>query len=77
MANGVEFDEDKFRYGRPPGFVEKTPGGEYVQTGNEPAMTRWLMKHGMAKSPFTAQLILVIVVLLNIAITYFIIRNFI
>ncbi len=77
MPSGVEFEEDKMRYGRPPGFVgQNSPTNQYVPTGNEPPMVRWLMRHGLSKSPISAQIILVVVVLINIAITYFIIKNF-
>jgi hypothetical protein len=80
MSSGVEFEEDKFNYTpqRPaPGGFSAPPsfggGGAPVINRNDPKMVQWLMKKGFATTPAAAQGILIIIILINIAITYFII----
>jgi hypothetical protein len=78
MVQGVEFDEEQSRYSRP----QQNQGGggfttqQYSPTGNEPKMVQWLLRHGYAKSPTSANVILLVVVALNIIIVYFVITNF-
>lgn len=43
---------------------------------NEPKMVQFLMRHGIAKSPLTGQVILIVIVVLNIIITYVVIKYF-
>ena len=85
MSSGVEFDEEGSSYARPNVSRNNNVGRpnsnfgappEYSPTGNEPAMVRWLLKHGYVKSPMVADIVLLVVVALNIIITYFVITNF-
>jgi len=83
---GVEFDEDKFGYSgaRMPGqntnptatreqsYYAQHPG----PTGNEPKMVQFLLRHGLAKSPNSAQVILIVIVIVNVIITYVVIKYF-
>ncbi len=87
MSSGVEFDEDSFNYGRPqqpkPGSYSSS-GSSYgagpIASGlpfsarNEPAMVRWLMKHHIAKTAATAQGILIGLVIVNIIVTFIVIK---
>jgi len=75
MVQGVEFDEEKSRYARPPSVPGKPAFSEqdYSNINNEPKMVRWLMRHGYAKSPTIANVILLIVVVLIVAVSYFIV----
>ncbi|MEK7642068.1 MAG: hypothetical protein AAB365_03730 [Patescibacteria group bacterium] len=82
MSSGVEFDEDKLKYTPRPvagggfqpnqyAFSAQQGGG-----GNEPRMVRWLMKKGIVKSPNTAQVVLIGLVVINIIITVVVISYF-
>jgi len=84
MSSGVEFEEDSFSYKKPgqqgqPSFGRASPGG-YGGPGfgaqNEPGMVRFLMRHGLAKSPAVAQGILIGVVIVDLIITYIIVKYF-
>jgi len=63
-----------------PGSYSPTVGG--VSAGsdlpfsarNEPAMVRWLMRHHLAKTPATAQGILIGLIIVNIIVTYVVIK---
>jgi hypothetical protein len=82
MSNGVEFDEDNFSY-RPvrqqtaPGVA---PGPAlYVRpqyASQASGMTGWLISHGWAKSKGAAQGIMIGIVVVNIIITYIMVRFF-
>jgi hypothetical protein len=82
-SSGVEFDEDNISYGAPrqqQTYTAPSSSGSFgggLQPGvtinrNDPKMVQWLMKKGLAKSPGAAQGILVVVILLNALITYFV-----
>ena len=83
MTEGVEFDEEKKVYSNTP-----TPSGgasfarhqqQYLRDSpidNEPAMIRWLIKHGYTSSPAFGRVILLIIVGVNALITYFVITHF-
>jgi hypothetical protein len=75
MSSGVEFDEDKIIYRRP------APGGSPSIGGGNPGrpssgMAAWLIRKGWAKSNNSAQILLVVIVLINIIITYILIKYF-
>lgn len=85
MSNGVQFEEDNFSFTSP----NKTPGAkgennvsvgyghpQYNNASVPRGMAGWLMRHGLATSSSTAQVILVGIVIVNIIITYFVIRFF-
>jgi hypothetical protein len=84
MSTGVEFDEDKISYGAPRQQTYSAPpasGGFGGQPGaminhNDPKMVQWLMRKGIVKSPAAAQTLLILVVIINIALTYYIITSF-
>ncbi len=82
MSTGVEFDEDKISYGAPRqqtysaapssgAFGGSQPGA--MINRNDPKMVQWLMKKGFARTPGAAQGILIVVILINLIITYFVI----
>jgi len=84
MSNEVQFDEDSF--GKKP--IQSNSGrsnfqGTQTFTNSQVAedmsqskMVRFLMRHGLAKSPQSAQQILIIVAALNLIITIIIIFKF-
>ncbi len=76
MTTGVEFEEDKLSYGDKPrvGVSPAGPGGGMPGSGNEPKMVKWLMRHGLAKSANSAQMILIGVFIVNIILIFIIIR---
>ena len=82
MASGVEFEEDSFRYNTTRPGARPGAGGVQPFTGfnsgqNESGMVRFLMRHGFAKSPASAQYILVGMIITNIIITYVVLKYFI
>lgn len=88
MSEGVEFDEDQFgmkprpNYGGQPGTSRPGMPGGMQNSGyqvpssarNEPKMVQFLMRHGLAKSPVAAQVILVVIIAINIIITYVVVK---
>ena len=83
MTGSIEFDEDKINYGVPRsvqvGGIGQFRGynnSNLANLANQPMFVRWLMKHGLAKSPATAQVILVVVVVINIIITFIVLKYF-
>lgn len=81
MASGVEFDEDKFSYGRPrpTGSMPATGGSAYPQTSygsgeRIPGLTGWLVRHHLAKSENSAQYVMVGIIIINIIITFLVIK---
>lgn len=83
MSEGIEFEEDNF--GRPStgahiGAYGGSPGLSaqgFSIPSNTPKMTAWLMKKGIAKSEKSATGVLLIVVAINIIITFIIFKLFI
>ena len=61
MAEGIEFDEDKLKY-----ELEKNKPRE-----SELGITGWLMKRGIAKSPQSAQGVLVGVLVVVMVVIFF------
>jgi hypothetical protein len=81
MSSGVEFDEDKFSYARPTpaqGSPVGVPNAAYTSpvASNTRGMHGWLMRHGV-KSAAGAQVVLIAVVILNIVVTFVVIKFFI
>jgi hypothetical protein len=86
MSSGVEFDEDSFSYSakpRVPGSVQGSQPNDYggvpgynTSNSNPHGMAGFLIRHGLAKSNNSAQIVLVAVVVLNIIITFIVIRYF-
>lgn len=66
MASGVEFDEDKF------GSTSRA----YTAQRNESKFASWLIKHGLAKSAGSAQVVMVAVIIVNLVVAYIIIKKF-
>lgn len=78
MSNGVEFDEDKYGLGGQMSaqqrFASPSPG--MTHSGGGSKMAQWLIKKGIVKSDTGAQVVLIIIVVINIVITYFVINYF-
>lgn len=81
MSNGVEFDVDKVEYSSrrssPRVNIPSNFDGNFGSNSAEPKMSRWLMGKGLVKSPQSAQKILIAVVIINIIITFIIVKYFI
>ncbi len=82
MSSGVEFDEDSLKYARRPVATGGFQSGQQYSFpgqpvgGNEPKMVQWLMRKGIVKSPNAAQAILIGLVIVNIIITFVVIKYF-
>ncbi|MEK7646677.1 MAG: hypothetical protein AAB381_03230 [Patescibacteria group bacterium] len=78
MASGIEFDEDKFNYSSKP--QPNGVGGPAVQSGYAPrgagGIVGWLISKGWAKNEASANIILLVLVVINIIITILVIRLF-
>lgn len=78
MSSGVEFDEDKISYGVKPRYTNMASpasGGYSPMTGgDQPGMVGWLIRKNIAKTPGAAQGILIVLVITNIIITFFVIN---
>lgn len=86
MVSGIEFDEDTSSYVRKPtgqhnaGAPGSFPGAQnfaesrYPGSSTESAMVRFLIKHHLASSPQTAQIYLIAIVIINIIVTFVVIK---
>lgn len=81
-SSGVEFDTDSASYGAPrQSSGGGIPGGSFGggnqwnpgMNRNESKMVQWLIRHGFAKTPGAAQGIMIVVMIINFIITYFVI----
>lgn len=79
MAAGVEFEEDKNIYARPAQRMSMGGMPAYGSPAGLPVrgFAGWLIKRGWAKSESGAQKIQVIIIIINIVVTFAIIRYFI
>jgi hypothetical protein len=81
MSSGVEFEEDKFSFNKTTPTAS-TPGVPNMGYGrpqipsNTPKMAQWLMKHGI-KSSHAAQVVLVVIVIINIIISFIVVNMFV
>lgn len=77
MSSGVEFEEDKMGYAvKRQQFSNSQPtfvGGVGINN-SDPKMIQWLMRKGIVKSSGAGQVVLIVILLLNVIITYFIIK---
>ena len=76
MSDEVQFDTDMQtssmrRQGPVASFGQSMPGG-----GEASGLSGWLMRHGIAKSPKSAQIILVGIVLFDIIAIFVVIKFF-
>ncbi len=72
MSSGIEFEEDNFskNYAKPANSQQNYSYNNYgSQQQGERGLTGWLMKHGLAKSPQGAQMVMLIIVVINMIIT--------
>ncbi|MEK7610123.1 MAG: hypothetical protein AAB470_03355 [Patescibacteria group bacterium] len=79
MSSNVEFEGDDMKYTmKSPSSGSAGSGfsGQSSSNDNQPKMVRWLMNNGLAKSPATAQGILIGVIIVNVIITYVLIDYF-
>jgi hypothetical protein len=77
MPSGVEFDEDSLTssYRRPGAPGRPSVGGVY-QRPPQGGMTGWLIRKGWVKSNGTAQVVLIVIVIINVVATYVLIKFF-
>jgi hypothetical protein len=76
MASGIEFDEDKFNYSskpQPNGSGGTSMQGRYPQR-EAGGIVGWLVRKGWAKSETSANIILLVVVVINIVITILVVK---
>jgi hypothetical protein len=84
MSSGVEFDEDNFSYSAKP-RVQGIPAGanSYVSvprsngggdTSNIHGIAGFLIRHGIAKSYNSAQVIMIAIVIVNIVVTFIVVH---
>lgn len=73
MSENVEFDSDKVEYARPGASAGYSSRNLTGINASEPKMVQWLMRHGFTDSPGGANRILIVVVIINIIITYLVI----
>jgi hypothetical protein len=71
MSSEIQFDEDSLSTASKQN--QSSNGGI---GGNEPGMVRWMLAHNLAKSPATAQGILIGGVLVLIVASFILITNF-
>ena len=79
MSNGVEFDEDKFSFNKPvsrPGVQQPTNYGGSMSGGSVPPLAQWMISKHIVKSAAAAQGVLIGLVVVNIIITFVVIRFF-
>lgn len=67
MSEDVQFDEDNYKYGKP-----QSQGGFPGQSSSpdQAGMVGWLMKKGIAKSAKSAEVILIIFMIIDFVIAY-------
>lgn len=80
MSSGVEFDEDKFRYGHPvrPATSGQFAGQQapYSPSSDARGMIGWLVRRGWVKSEGAAQGILLGIVIANMIIMFIVITYY-
>jgi len=73
MSDEVQFDTDT----QSNAMHRPSPAAGFGQSsGGASGMAGWLMRHGLAKSPASAQVIMVAVVVIDIIATFIIIKYF-
>lgn len=77
-SSGVEFDEDKLKYAPRTASSGRSyaPMNQYGTPSTDPRMVRWLIRKGIVKSPAAAQVILITLVIINLVITFVVIKYF-
>lgn len=76
MSDKIEFEGDSRA-----SYTSTNPNSNYQaglnpELSDQPRMARWLMKHGIVKSPNSAQVILLIVIVVNLAIIFFVMKSY-
>lgn len=76
MASGVEFDEDNMTFARP--GVRPGMGGGRFNPGQreERGIPGWLIRHGLAKSYASAQIMMIGIVIVDFIIMFVLIKYF-
>jgi hypothetical protein len=71
MSSGIEFEEDNFskHYAQPTNSAQNYSYNNYNTPPEEKGLSGWMMKHGLAKSPQGAQVIMLIIIVINMIIT--------
>lgn len=73
MSN-VEFEVDKIQYGT---RSNASSNNSFRSSNNDSKMVSWLMKKGIVKSPEIGHLFLIVLVIINIIITFVVVKYFI
>lgn len=76
MSSGIQFDEDKFNYSSKPQPNNSQPFSGQYSSAEISGMAGWLVRKGWAKSPQSAQVIMIGLVIVNFIITIGIITYF-
>lgn len=77
MSSGVEFEEDKFEYSPQNQTQQTAPvfqGGVAPDAATHTGMIGWLIKKGIVKSENTGKYVLLAVIVINIIITFIVIK---
>lgn len=76
MSSGVEFEEDKFEYtpqANSGQILSNNQGIPDFNNTNHKGMIGWLIKKGIVKSENSAKAVLLVIVVINILITFYVI----
>lgn len=77
MSSGIEFEEDKFNYSSKPQPNVSQPFSGQMSSVESAGMAGWLVRKGWAKSPQSAQIIMIGLVIVNIIVTILVVLYFI
>ena len=73
MSDDVQFDTDTQNNAM---YRPRPVAGFGQQVSSASGMTGWLMRHGWAKTPAAAQGIMVVIIIIDIIITFIVIKYF-
>jgi len=76
MASGVEFDEDNMNFARPGVRPGMSGRGNAPGQREEHGIPGWLIRHGLAKSYGSAQVVMLGIVLVNAIIIFMLLKFF-
>lgn len=68
MAAGIEFEDDKGRYGTPAYMKSRAAGPSGI--------AGWLMRRGFAKSEQSAQIIQIAIIVVNLVLAFLLVKAF-
>ena len=84
MSNQVQFEEDDFKFSSNKtksnpsnlGNVSAGYGHPQYNNGEQRGMAGWLVRHGIANSSTMAQGLLIFFIIINITVTYILLKYF-